>query len=82
MKMLRQKSKETMLKQKNRQLKMLKINFFNLIIIHNTEKTFETATVFIKTVEKCVNALKYCINNIFHYNNNKKNSDKNIIKII
>jgi hypothetical protein len=61
---------------------MLKINFFNLIIIYNIEKAFKTITIFIKIIKKYINTLKYYINDIFYNNNNKKNSNKNIIKII
>jgi hypothetical protein len=75
-KAFRQKSEETALKQKNRQLKTLKINFFNLIITRNTKKTFKITTTFIKTAEK------RCMNDAFRNNNSKKNNDKNIIKII
>jgi hypothetical protein len=50
--------------------------------MRNIEKAFETAAVFIKAAEKRVSALKRCINNAFHNNNNKKNSDENIIKVI
>jgi hypothetical protein len=82
MKILCQKSEETALKQRDRQLKTLKINFFNLIAMRNTEKAFKATTVFIKTAEKCINALKCCVNNTFRNNNSKENNDKNIIKVI
>jgi len=61
---------------------MLKINLFNLIAIHNIEKAFKAVIAFIKVTKKCISVLEYCINNIFYNNNSKKNSNKNIIKVI
>jgi hypothetical protein len=78
----RQENEKTASKQKNRQLKTLKINFFNLIITRNTEKTLKIIIIFIKTIKKRVNALKCRVNDAFRNNDNKKNNDKNIIKII
>jgi hypothetical protein len=79
---LYQKSEKTAPKQRNRQLKTLKTNFFNLIAARNIKKTFEIIIIFIKTAEKRVNMLKRRINDASRNNNNKKNSNKNIIKII
>jgi hypothetical protein len=78
----RQKSEETAPKQKNRQLKTLKINFFNLIVACNTKKALKTIIAFIKTAEKRVNVLKYRMNNAFRNNDSEENSDENIIKVI
>ena len=61
---------------------MLKINFFNLITTRNIEKAFEAIAAFIEAVKKRVNALKRCVNDAFRNNNNKENSDENIIKVI
>jgi hypothetical protein len=80
--MLYQKSEETALKQRDRQLETLKVNFFNLVTVYNIEKVLKTIIVFIKTAEKRVSALKYHMNDTFRNNNNKENSDENIIKII
>jgi hypothetical protein len=81
-KTLHQKNKKTALKQKNRQLKILKTNFFNLITARNTKKAFKAITAFIKAAEKRVDALKCYVNNAFRNNNSKENNNKNIIKII
>ena len=81
-KVLYQKSKKIILKQRNKQLKTLKTNFFNLIIIYNIEKVLKITTTFIKATKKYINILKYYISNVFCNNNNNKNSNKNIIKII
>jgi hypothetical protein len=79
---LHQKSKETASKQRDRQLKTLKINFFNLITAHNTEKAFKVTAIFIKTIEKRINTLKYRVNNASRNNDSEENSNKNIIKVI
>jgi hypothetical protein len=50
--------------------------------MRNTEKALKTAAVFIKVAEKRVNALKCCMNDAFHNNDSKENSDENIIKVI
>jgi hypothetical protein len=71
-----------MLKQRDRQLKTLKANFFNLVVTRNIEKALKAAAVFIKTAEKCISALKCRMNNVFYNNNSKENSNENIIKII
>jgi hypothetical protein len=73
-----QKSEETTSEQRDRQLEMLKTNFFNLVATRNTEKALKAATVFIKTAEKCVNILKRYVNNTPH----NKINNKDIIKII
>jgi hypothetical protein len=81
-KALYQKSEETVLKQRDRQLKTLKTNFFNLIAVRNTEKVLKIAAVFIKATEKHVSVLKYCMNDVFYNNNSEENSNENIIKVI
>jgi hypothetical protein len=78
----RQKSEETASEQRDRQLKTLKINFFNLIAARNTEKALKTAAVFIKAAEKRVSALECRMNNTSRNKDSKENSDKNIIKVI
>jgi hypothetical protein len=80
--MFHQKNKKITLKQKNRQLKILKINFFNLIAARNTEKALKVTIIFIKAVKKCVNTLEYHMNDASRNNNSKENSNENIIKII
>jgi hypothetical protein len=80
--MPRQKNEKTASKQKNRQLKTLKTNFFNLIITRNTEKALKIIIVFIEIAEKRVNVLKRRMNDVSRNNNSKENSDGNIIKII
>src|SRR6266480_4229594 len=73
----RQKSEETAPKQRDRQLETLKTNFFNLVTTRNIEKAFEAAVAFIKAAEKCVNALKYYVDDTSRNNNSKENNDEN-----
>jgi hypothetical protein len=61
---------------------MLKINFFNLIVIYNIKKALETAVAFIEAAEKHISALKCRVDNMSRNNNSKENSDENIIKVI
>jgi hypothetical protein len=61
---------------------MLKTNFFNLIITHNIKKALKITAVFIKAAKKHVSVLKHYINNASCNNDNKENSNENIIKVI
>ena len=78
----RQESEETASEQRDRQLKTLKTNFFNLVAARNIKKVLEAGAVFIEAAEKRVNALEYRVDNASRNNNSKENSDENIIKVI
>jgi hypothetical protein len=61
---------------------MLKILFFNLIIIYNIKKAFKIIAAFIIIIKRYINILKYYVNDAAINDNNKKINNKNIIKII
>jgi hypothetical protein len=56
----------------------LKITFFDLVAARDIQGVLKVTTVFILTVEKCINILKDCVNDAFYNNNN----NENIAKII
>lgn len=78
----RQENKETAPEQEDKQLELLKTQFFNLVAARDTEKALEAAEAFIVAAEKRVDALKHRVDDASHNKSSKENSDENIIKII